>query len=201
MVGGLLMTHGDDAGIRLPPNMAPVQVVVCATRSAPRACGARLDDDPDRTPGWKFNHWEMKGVPLRIEIGARDLESASCVLARRDRPGKQGKERGVALAPESLVPHVQTQLEEIQAALLEDATRFRDGNIVDVSSYAELRAAVDQGKWARGFWAGSDEEEVRVKEETGATLRCFPLDREQDRGVCFLTGQPQGQIALFAKAY
>ncbi|PSC72151.1 prolyl-tRNA synthetase [Micractinium conductrix] len=209
MVGGIIMTHGDDAGLRLPPRLAPIQVVivpiikkdvdasgvtaaVAALETALKAAGGRVkvDASTDKTPGWKFNQYEMKGVPLRVEVGPRDVEQGTCVAARRDVRGKEGKQMGVPLEPQAFVAYAQGLLDEIQAGMLAQAKEFRDSNIVDVGSYAELQAAVAEGKWARGPWAGCDDDERRVKEETSATLRCFPFEQPQHSGVCFMTGQP-----------
>jgi prolyl-tRNA synthetase len=220
LVGGIIMTHGDDNGLRLPPKMAPTQVVVIpivkkgmdmdsvleATRSVAATLNeagirTQLDDSLDRTPGWKFNNYELKGVPIRIEIGPKDIEKNACVVARRDVVGKEGKTFGVSVEPMELVAHVNSLLDEIQDSLLASATAFRDQNIVDVTSYEELKEVVKAGRWARGYWCGSDEDEVRVKEETQATLRCFPFDQPATGGACFLTGQPADEVAIFAKAY
>lgn len=220
MVGGIIMTHGDDNGLRLPPKMAPTQVVVipiikkdtdadtvlgaaksvysCLTDAGFRV---QLDESLDRTPGWKFNHYELKGVPIRIEIGPRDVESGSCVVARRDIVGKEGKTFGVPTDPSSLPHTIKSLLDDIQNGLLAQATSFRDQNIVDVSSYDEAKQVIEQGKWARGYWAGSDEEEVQFKEDTSATLRCFPFDQPSQPGTCFYSGKPATEVAIFAKAY
>ncbi|GAB4396155.1 MAG: proline--tRNA ligase [Anaerolineales bacterium] len=217
-VGAIIMTHGDDQGLIMPPRLAPTQVVIVpiwktdaekesvlnAARdlySRCRTAGIRvtLDDAEQKTPGWKFNEWELKGVPLRVEIGPRDVAQGSVVLARRDIPGKPGKTFGVALqtAPE----HIQTLLNEIQAALLQRATAFRDSNIHDVTTYEELKQVIQNGGWARARWAGSTAEEVAIKEETGATIRCFPFEQPGGSGTCFYTGKPAAEVALFAKAY
>ena len=220
LVGGIIMTHGDDSGLRLPPRMSPTQVVVVpivkkdmdveAVLAAAKGvaetlqrAGVRtlLDDSLDRTPGWKFNNYELKGVPVRIEIGPKDIEKNACVVARRDVVGKEGKTFGVSLEEGALVVHVEGVLAEIQESLLAEATKFRDENIVDVQSYDELKEVVASGRWARGWWCGSDEDEVRVKDETQATLRCFPFDQPGGGGACLLTGKPAAEVALFAKAY
>lgn len=220
MVGGVIMTHGDDAGLRLPPRLAPVQVVIVpivkkgtdtdavidaakGLETALKAAGVRvqLDATQDKTPGWKFNHYELRGVPVRVEIGPRDVESGTCVVARRDVVGKEGKQFGVPLEAGAFVAHVQGLLADVQAALLAEATAFRDANIVDVSSYEELKETIAAGKWARGSWAGTDEEEDRVKEETQATLRCFPFDQPAHGGTCFFSGREATEVAIFAKAY
>ncbi|KAK9814281.1 hypothetical protein WJX72_003344 [[Myrmecia] bisecta] len=220
MLGGIIMTHGDDAGLRLPPIMAPIQVVivpilkkgadqkailaaVSSLEAAAKAAGIRvkLDARLEKSPGSKFNQYELLGVPIRVEVGPRDVEQNSCVTARRDRPGKAGKEFGVPMEPEAFVAHIQGLLKEIQSALLEEATAFRDANIVDVSTYEELKAAVDANKWARGPWAGGDADEKKVKEETQATLRCYPFEQPETVGPCFYSGQQASEVAIFAKAY
>ncbi|GMY07294.1 proline--tRNA ligase, chloroplastic/mitochondrial [Fagus crenata] len=219
-VGGIIMTHGDDAGLMLPPRIAPIQVVIIpiwkkdedkvgvlhaasSVKKILETAGVKvkLDDSDQRTPGWKFNFWEMKGVPLRIEIGPRDVSSGSVVISRRDIPGKPGKVFGISMEPSILEAYVKDKLDEIQSSLLERATSFRDSNIVDVSSYDELKVAISQGKWARGPWSASDEDELKVKEETGATIRCFPFEQPQGNKTCLMTGNPAEEVAIFAKSY
>ncbi|CAM6082740.1 unnamed protein product [Calypogeia fissa] len=218
MVGGIIMTHGDDSGLILPPRVAPIQVIVIPIWKTPEekevvlpvaeqirdllkssSVRVKLDASEQKTPGWKYNHWEMKGVPIRIEIGPKDVKSNSVVVARRDVPGKAGKSFGVLV--DGLEKHVKVLLEEIQDNLLAKATAFRDSNIVDVKTYEELKAATSEGKWARGYWAGSDENEAAVKLETSATIRCFPLVQSGEPGVCLLTGEPAEEVAIFAKSY
>ncbi len=218
MVGGIVMTHGDDKGLILPPRMAPVQAVIVpiwkkdeekpAVREmcqrvemALREAGVRVKSDMSEqdSPGWKFNEYEMRGVPLRIEIGPRDVEKNAVVFARRDRPGKEGKEFGIPF--EEVGSRASAWLDDIQNALLERATAFRDENIVDVESMDQLREVVGANKWARAWWAGSDEQERAIKEETGATIRCFPMEQPSGSGTCVLTGEPASEVALFAKAY
>jgi len=167
------------------------------------AAGVRvkLDDDTRNSPGWKFNHWEMKGVPVRVEVGPKDVAKNACVVARRDVPGKEGKEFGVSAEPDALVAKIRETLEDVQASLLREATAFRDENIVDVHSYDELKAAIAAGKWARGGWEGSDEQEKEIKEETGATIRCFPFDQPEGPHACLLTGAPAKEVCIFAKSY
>lgn len=220
MVGGVIMTHGDDMGLMLPPKLAPIQVVIipiwknddekCLVLSAANAAekhlkcaGVRVKQDAveQRTPGWKFNFWEMKGVPLRIEIGPRDVANNTLVISRRDLPGKSGKMFGVSMDPSALQAFVKEKLQEVQDNLLNMAITFRDSNIVDVGSYEELKAVISEGKWARGPWVGSDLDEARVKEETGATIRCFPFEQPEHCGKCFMTGNVAIEVAIFAKAY
>jgi prolyl-tRNA synthetase len=217
-IGAIIMTHGDDQGLILPPNVAPVQVVIVpiwktdeehqavseaaselVTRLKKAGVRVELDDAEQKTPGWKFNYWEMKGVPIRVEIGPRDVAQNTVVLARRDMPGKSGKLFGVPM--ENAGEQVEKLLSEIQLALLQRATDFREAHISDVNNYAELKEVIEAGDWARGWWAGSTDDELRIKEETGATLRCFPFDQPPGEGTCLLTGKPGAEQALFAKAY
>ncbi|XXG49773.1 hypothetical protein AAC387_Pa02g3850 [Persea americana] len=219
-VGGIIMTHGDDAGLMLPPKVAPIQVVivpiwkttdektgvlnaVSSVEKILKTTGfkVKVDDSEQRTPGWKFNFWEMKGVPLRIEIGPRDVSNGTVVLSRRDVPGKQGKTFGVSTEPSILESQVREHLDDIQTALLQKATLFRDSNILDVTSYDELKTAISQGKWARGPWSASDADELKVKEETGATIRCFPFEQPSGLKTCLMTGNPAIEVAIFAKSY
>lgn len=219
-VGGIIMTHGDDAGLLLPPRLAPVQVIIVpiwkkdnekagvltassSVKESLQAAGikVKIDDSDQRTPGWKFNYYEMKGVPLRIEIGPRDVSSGTLVISRRDVPGKQGKVFGISMEPSALVAYVKDKLNEVQSSLLERATTFRDSNIMDVSSYDELKDAIAQGKWARGPWSAGDEEESKVKEETGATIRCFPFEQPEGPKKCLMTGNSADEVAIFAKSY
>ncbi|XP_002991132.2 proline--tRNA ligase, chloroplastic/mitochondrial [Selaginella moellendorffii] len=219
MVGGIIMTHGDDKGLMLPPKLAPIQVVIVPiwkkgdeqesvlqaahkVESLVRAAGIRvkLDTFDQRTPGWKFNHWELKGVPIRIEIGPKDVANNSVVVARRDVPGKAGKEFGIFMERSVLIDHLRAKLDDIQSSLLARATEFRDSNIVDVNSYEELKAVIAEGKWARGPWCGSDDNETTVKEETGATIRCFPFDQPEAK-TCIFTNKTTHEVAIFAKSY
>lgn len=122
-------------------------------------------------------------------------------MSRRDKPGKEGKTFGISTDPETLPDYIRGVLDSIHSSYFEEAKAFRDSNIVDVSSYDELKAAVADNKWARGGWAGSSEDEKKVKEETGATLRCFPFEQPAQVPDCFLTGNAASQVALFGKAY
>ncbi|CAF2378947.1 unnamed protein product [Brassica napus] len=219
-VGGIIMTHGDDTGLMLPPKIAPIQVVIVpiwkkdtekaevlsaasSVKEVLQTAGVRvkLDDTTERTAGWKFNFWEMKGVPIRIEIGPRDVSNNSVVVSRRDIPGKAGKVFGISMEPSTLEAYVKEKLDEIQSSLLEKAISFRDSNIVDVNSYEELKAAISSGKWARGPWSASDSDEQRVKEETGATIRCFLFEQTLGSKTCLMTGNPAEEVAIFAKSY
>ncbi len=216
MIGGIVMTHGDDVGLRLPPRLAPIQVVAVPVYkneaehsavlealnqhvAALRAAGVRVHlDDRDESPGFKFNDWEMRGVPLRLEIGPKDLEKGTVVLARRDMPGREGKQ---FIPAEGVTAAVQDLLVAIQAHLLAEATAFRDAHIHDVRTYDEFKQVIEAGGFVRGFFGSSDADEKKIKEETGATLRCYPFEGKEERGVCFYDGRSEGRIAIFAKAY
>ena len=220
LIGGIIMSHGDDKGLCLPPRLAPYQVVVTlifkkgVETTALRAFSDRIvsslveagvrvkvDDDPNTSPGYKFNFWEMKGVPLRIEIGAKDAESGTVVLARRDQPGRDGKR---VIDAVSVSEMVRTSLDDMHFSMLERSRLFRESNTVDVQNYDEFKAAISEGKWARGYWGGTDSDERQIKEDCQATLRCFPFDApagHQSSGKCFFTEGENGQIALFARSY
>ncbi len=215
-IGAIIMTHGDDNGLIFPPRLAPYQTVIVpiykndeektAVLSATNriqqeltAAGIRVkvDDRENLTPGFKFNDWELRGVPSRIEIGPRDVEKNSVALARRDVPGREGKQ---FVSQEGLAQTVADLLVDIQQSLLDRATQFRDDNTHDVTNYEEFKTAVATG-FARVWWAGDNADETRVKEETKATIRCFPLDQPGGSGTCFLTGKPAAKIAIFGRAY
>ena len=218
MVGAIIMTHGDDNGLIMPPRLAPTQVVivpiwrkakdkepvlekVAEVELALKAAGIRVKSDTSdqKTAGWKFNEWELKGVPLRIEIGPRDVKKNAVVFARRDKPGKAGKQFGIPV-PE-VAEEAARWLVEIQDALLARATAFRDANIIDVSDRDQFRAVIGNSQWARVWWAGSDEQERQIKTDTGATIRCIPLEQPSGTGTCFYTGNEAKEVVLFAKAY
>jgi prolyl-tRNA synthetase len=140
----------------------------------------------------------MRGVPLRLEIGPKDVEKNGAALARRDIPGKEGKQ---FIAQDGLVETVKTVLDEIQANLLQQATEFRDANIHDVDNYDAFQQVIESGAWARCWWREDDDNENRIKDETGATLRCIPFDQPDGNGDCMFTGEPAERVALFGKAY
>ncbi|MCS7078663.1 MAG: proline--tRNA ligase [Chloracidobacterium sp.] len=216
IIGAIIMVHGDDQGLVLPPRLAPFQVVivpiykndaeraqvmeaVAGLQRELAAAGVRvkLDARDGLTPGFKFNDWEMRGVPLRMEVGPKDVAKRTVVLARRDRPGKDGK---TFVAWDGLAAAVAAVLEDIQASLLAKATAFRDANIRDVTTYDDFKAAVETG-FARVWWDGDAALEQRIKEETKATLRCIPLAQPGETGTCFMTGRPTTTQAIFARAY
>jgi len=215
MLGAVIMVHGDDQGLRLPPRIAPIQVAIVpiyrndAEKSVVMETAARVFktlkdaglrvklDDREETPGFKFNDWEMRGVPARVEIGPKDVANHSVALARRDVPGKPGK----AFVPQDGLPErVIALLDEIQAGLLKQATAFRDANIREVNTYDELKAAVEDG-FALAPVVDDPEVDAKIKEETKATNRNFPLDQAEGEWKCIITGKPVRERALFARAY
>jgi prolyl-tRNA synthetase len=157
----------------------------------------KVDDRSEVTPGFKFNHWELRGVPLRLEIGPKDVEKNSVMAARRDMPGRPGKS---FLSQANLAVEVGDLLKTIQQALLDKATAFRDGNIHDPKDYAELCDTVQNG-WAFSWWCGDADCENKVKEDTKATTRCIPLDQTAGNGTCIVCGKPATEKVYFAKAY
>jgi prolyl-tRNA synthetase len=215
MVGAVVMTHGDDQGLILPPRLAPTQVVIVPIWRKNRDRDAvlqaahsiesqlqdivriKLDDREGVSPGWKFNDWEMRGIPLRIEIGPRDIANAQVMLSRRDQPGREGK---IQVPLNELAILIPATLEEIQQAIYQKAVDFRDSHTWDVSSYAELQDVVQHG-FARAWWAGDAEDENNIKEETKATVRCIPIDQPGGNGKCIYTGKNTTEMAIFGRAY
>jgi prolyl-tRNA synthetase len=216
IIGAIIMTHGDDQGLILPPRLAPTQVIIVpifkndaekakvlevADRVFAELKAAKIrvkvDDRDNVSSGFKFNDWEMRGVPLRLEIGPRDVEKGSVALARRDKPGREGK----SFAPQAgLVPTVNGLLSEIQDAMLARATAFRDANIHEPRDYEELKSVVADG-WAFSYWCESRECEAKVKEDTRATTRNIPLDQPEGYGTCIVCGKPAKKKVYFARAY
>ena len=215
LIGALIMTHSDDEGLVIPPRLAPTQVVVVpiyrndAERSVVMEAVQRMtagwkgrlrfkiDDRDNLTPGFKFNEWELKGVPIRVEIGPKDIEKGSVAIARRDQPGREGKS---FVPQDGLTDRLTTLLEEIQQALYRRALTFREEHTADVATYDELKQQVERG-FARCYWAGTTEDEKRIQEETRATIRCIPLDQPQQAGRCVYTGKETSQQVIFARAY
>jgi prolyl-tRNA synthetase len=213
-IGAIIMTHGDDQGLIFPPRLAPIQIVIVpiyrseeekatvmpVVQQLGKDLGAyrvKIDDRDEVTPGFKYNDWELRGVPLRIEVGPRDVEKSSVMTARRDQPGKPGKK---ILSMENLSAQIGDLLDEIQAALLARATAFRDDNIHDASSYDQLKEIVQNG-WAFSWWCGDATCEAAIKEDTKATIRCIPLEQPGGHGTCVYCGKPAHEKVYFAKAY
>jgi prolyl-tRNA synthetase len=215
-IGAIIMVHGDDQGLILPPRLAPFQTVIVPiykddAEQGPvmetvnrisyelQAAGIRVkvDDRKNLSPGYKFNDWELRGVPVRMEVGPRDVAKGNAVLSRRDRPGREGKQ---FVSQDGLAATVQALLDDVQGSLLERARQFRDEHTYEPTDYEEFKEAMGKGL-ARVWWAGDNEEEKRVQEETGATLRCIPLEQPGGTGTCFYTGRSAGQVAIFGRAY
>jgi prolyl-tRNA synthetase len=215
-IGAIIMVHGDDQGLVLPPRLAPYQAVIVpifkteeektAVLEAARNLKIELvkanirvtlDERDAQSAGWKFNDWEMRGVPLRVELGPKDVAKQSAVLARRDRPGREGK---VSAALAGLPATIERLLVEIQQALLDKALSFRKSNTHEASNSEELKKAVETG-FAFSPWCGSADCEAKIKEETRATMRCIPLDQTGGGGNCVACGQPARESAVFARAY
>jgi prolyl-tRNA synthetase len=213
-VGAVIMTHGDDQGLILPPKLAPYQVVIIpiykndeekaqvlpVVSKVEQELGSfrlKTDSREEVTPGFKFNDWEMRGVPLRIEIGPKDVQKGTLAISRRDIPGKSGK---------SFIQHSQLEgqvaelLQSIQASLFERALAFRRAHTFDPKDYEELKQVVDKG-WAFSWWCGDAECEARVKDETKATTRCIPLEQEPGQGTCIVCGKPATEKVIFGRAY
>lgn len=214
MIGALIMVHGDDQGLILPPRLAPYQIVVvpisrdeaergpvaeAVGRVAQQLTGfrVRIDDREGLTPGFRFNDGEMRGVPLRMEVGPKDVAQGTVTLARRDRPGRQGKE---SVPQEGLERRVADLLDDIQRSLFERALAFQKEHTHEPATYEEFKEVV-QGGWALAWWCGEAECEAQVKEETKATTRNIPLDQPGGSGVCVHCGRPARERALWARAY
>jgi len=216
MVGAIIMTHGDDQGLVLPPRLAPIQAVIVpiykndAEKSKVmevadrvftelKAAGIRLkmDGRENVSSGFKFNDWEMRGVPVRVEIGPKDVEKGSVALARRDVPGRDGKS---FVSQTNLAETVNGLLVDIQASLLKRATEFRDANIHKPKDYEELKKVLADG-WAFSWWCESKECEAKVKEDTKATTRNIPFDQPEGEGKCIVCGEKASKKVYFAKAY
>ncbi|HBN45600.1 MAG TPA: proline--tRNA ligase [Candidatus Marinimicrobia bacterium] len=213
LVGAVIMAHGDDKGLRLPPKIAPHQVVVVPIARnenhvklikdfiEPISFGLKeshirvYEDWSDNTPGYKFNDWEMKGAPIRMEVGPRDVENNQVVLVRRDTNEKLTLEKG------DLVNQVSSLLDEIQSGLYAQAKAFRDENTHTVKDYNEFKNRISKGGFVRCGWDGDAATEMAVKDETKATIRCIPFD-EQTKGLkCIYSGKPAKHEVIYAKAY
>jgi len=213
-IGAIIMTHGDDQGLVLPPRLAPIQIVLVpiykndaeksvvmpvveAVRQELSGFRLKVDAREEVTPGYKFNDWEMRGVPLRIEIGPKDVEKNSVAFARRDIPGRAGKS---FVSRDSLAYQTAEMLQTIQASMFEKALAFRQANTHTPSNYDALRQIVEDG-FAFAWWCGSAECEAKVKDDTRATTRCIPLEQNEGSGPCIVCGAPSTEKVIFAKAY
>jgi prolyl-tRNA synthetase len=222
MVGAVIMVHGDDQGLILPPKIAPIQLVIvpiwrseeekkevlraveaitAALRQAQDdALGEKVrykvDDREEYSPGWKFNEWELRGVPLRLEIGPRDVAKGQVVLARRD----DGKK--ITASQEGLAQRLDDLLDDIQQSLFQRAKRFLDENSFETDDYEEFKGIIERDEgFIYAYWCGSSECEATIKEETKATIRCIPFDQKGETGHCILCGEEAEEQVVFARAY
>ena len=215
LIGALIMAHSDDEGLVLPPRIAPIQVVIVpvykgddskpvvdakahALMAELKALGIRVkyDSNENNRPGWKFAEYELKGVPVRIAMGLRDIENQVAEVARRDTRSKE------VMPMEGLAAAVAQLLEEIQQSMFNRALQFRNDNITEANTWDEFVQLLDtKAGFIAAHWDGTGETEEKIKEATKATIRCIPLNNKQEEGKCILTGQPSTQRVLFARAY
>ena len=215
LMGALIMSHSDDNGLVLPPLLAPIQVVivpiykgeeqlqVIRERITPliqelkeRNISVKFDDDDTQKPGFKFHEYELKGVPVRLAIGQRDLENNTYEVARRDTLTKE------SVSGENIITHIEQLLTDIQNNIYQKALTYRDTHITEVNSYEEFKEVLEnKGGFIAAHWDGTPETEAKIKEETQATIRCIPLDRKEETGKCIYSGKASLGRVLFAKAY
>jgi len=213
LIGAVILAHGDEKGLRLPPKIAPIQLVIIPiTKTKEESKSLKLylapitnslkmlqirfhEDWSSNSPGFKFNEWEMKGVPLRLEIGPRDMANNTVVLARRDNKKK------IEIDQSSVGEEVSKLLDEIQSGLFNQAEKFRNENTRCVSDYNDFKKTMKKGGFVRCGWDGLESTELKIKEETSATIRCIPFDEETENLKCILTGVPAKHEVIFAKAY
>lgn len=227
LIGGLIMTHSDDNGLVVPPRLAPLHVVICPLgrndaerapsiaaaerlaaelRGLPRdeffgydPISVRIDTMFDKQPGFRYAEYELRGVPVRVEIGPKDIEKGACAVARRDVPGKEGKQFGIPL--DGAAEHINQLLRAIQKALYERARKYRDDGIKTANSYDEFKELIEQGGFVWAHWDGTRATEDKIQEEAKATIRCIPFDGPVEPGSCMVTGQPSPRRVVFARAY
>ena len=214
LMGALIMTHSDDNGLVLPPNLAPFQVVIVPIYKNDEQLGAisekvaeitlklkalgisvKYDNNDNRKPGWKFAEYELKGVPVRLAMGARDLENGTVEVARRDTLTKE------TIPLENIDLYISELLKTIQANIYKKAFDYRASVTREVNSYEEFKVEIEKGGFLMCHWDGTPETEEKIKEETKATIRCIPLNGDTTPGVCMVTGKPSAQRVIFARAY
>jgi prolyl-tRNA synthetase len=215
VIGALVMVHGDDKGLVLPPKIAPIQVVIVPIpykgteaeniknktkeifeKLTNAGIATVLDERPEYTPGWKFNEWELKGVPIRIEVGPREIKQKQIMLVRRDTRDK------ATVKEEEAVQAVTRLLEEIQNSLFNKAKKILEEDTVTVKTYDEFKNVLkEKGGFIRASWCGDTTCEEKVKDETGATIRIVPFEKEETFSKCFHCGQEAKEVVYFARAY
>ncbi len=214
LMGALIMTHSDDNGLVLPPHLAPIQVVIVPIYRKQeqlamvsekvagiveglktKGISVKYDDADNKRPGFKFADYELKGVPVRLVIGPKDLEENTAEVMRRDTLGKK------TVSLDGIVDYVANLLEDIQNNIYTKARNFRDSHIFEANSYDEFKELIEKGGFVLAHWDGTTETEERVKEETKATIRCIPLDGDTTPGTCIFTGKPSERRVIFARNY
>ena len=214
LMGALIMTHSDDNGLVLPPNLAPFQVIIVPIYKNEKqladisfvadkimadlkkaGISVKYDNDDTKKPGWKFAEYELKGVPIRLAMGPRDIENHTVEIARRDTLTKE------TISMENVIDEVSQQLNDIQKNLYERALTFRNANMKEINSYKEFKEKIEKGGFLLCHWDGTSETEEKIKEETKATIRCIPFDLDKTPGKCMVTGKPSAQRVVFARAY
>ena len=214
LMGALIMTHSDDNGLVLPPHLAPIQVVIVPMYRKQeqlamvsekvagiveglktKGISVKYDDADNKRPGFKFADYELKGVPVRLVIGPKDLEENTAEVMRRDTLGKE------TVSLDGIVDYVANLLEDIQNNIYTKARNFRDSHIFEANSYDEFKELIEKGGFVLAHWDGTTETEERVKEETKATIRCIPLDGDTTPGTCIFTGKPSERRVIFARNY
>ena len=211
LIGALIMSHSDDNGLVLPPHLAPIQVVIVPIyRSAEQLISEKVagivaklkalgisvkyDDADNKKPGWKFAEYELKGVPVRLAMGGRDLENNTIEVMRRDTLEKE------TITCDGIEEYVKNLLEEIQANIFKKAYDHREANIINVDTYEEFKEKIEDGVFIMAHWDGTPETEELIKNETKATIRCIPLAGDKTPGKCMVTGKPSACRVLFARA-
>ena len=214
LIGALIMSHSDDNGLGLPPHLAPIQVVIVPiyrsaeqlTQISEKVAGivaklkalgisVKYDDADNKKPGWKFAEYELKGVPVRLAMGGRDLENNTIEVMRRDTLEKE------TITCDGIEEYVKNLLEEIQANIFKKAYDHREANIINVDTYEEFKEKIEDGVFIMAHWDGTPETEELIKNETKATIRCIPLAGDKTPGKCMVTGKPSACRVLFARAY
>ena len=214
LMGALIMAHADNNGLVLPPKLAPFQVVIVPIYKNQEQLDAindkvdtltsqfknlgisfKYDNADNKKPGWKFSEYELKGVPVRIAIGARDLENGTVEVMRRDTLQKE------TMSFDGIAEHIKSLLDDIQANIFKKALDYRASVTREVNSYEEFKVEIEKGGFISAHWDGTPETEEKIKEETKATIRCIPLEGDKTPGKCMVTGRPSACRVLFARAY
>ena len=214
LMGALIMTHSDDNGLVLPPKLAPIQVAIVPickseeqmreidTKVQPiidslraRGISVKYDNRPEYKPGWKFNEYEFKGVPVRLAIGPRDLENGTCEVCRRDTLEKE------TMPIEGIAEHVEKLMETIQQNIFQKALDFRLSQTRKVDTWEDFKVEIEKNGFLLCHWDGTTETEERIKEETKATIRCIPYDAPEEEGKCIYSGKPSHRRVIFARSY